>query len=216
TWVLRVTRRGRRHRCRLARTVFLGWPWLGALLHDPGAVLTMPGQTLAPERAPTCLLAGGFPGPIDMSWLADLLAEIGIGSVPPGVLQLWAPVLVLPMLVLAFFTLIEARLELSRLVWAVGLYLSGLVLAALQVHLPAQTGPFHLIGSYPAAGLTLVSLGSILLLGLGADRTAAGRSGTGRMPMRGLVALVAVAAVGLMAIGAGRATASPDAVTASE
>lgn len=34
--------------------------------------------------------------------------------------------------------------------------------------------------------------------------------------MRGLVALVAVAAVGLMAIGAGRATASPDAVAASE
>src|SRR5699024_3287314 len=62
----------------------------------------------------------------------------------------------------------------------------------------------------------LVSLGSILLLGLGADRTAAGRSGSGRMPMRGLVALVAVAAVGLMAIGAGRATASPDAVAASE
>src|SRR5699024_6539295 len=126
------------------------------------------------------------------------------------------PLLVLPMLVLAVFTLIEARRELPRLVWAVGLYLSGPVLAALQVHLPAQTGPFHLIGSYPAAGLTHVSLGSILLLGLGADRTAAGRSGSGRMPMRGLVALVAVAAVGLMAIGAGRATASPDAVAASE
>src|SRR5699024_6063027 len=123
-------------------TVFLGWPWLWALVHEPGAVLTMPGQTLAPEPAPTYLLAVGFPGPIDMSWLADLAADIGLGSVPPGVLQLWAPVLVLPMLVLAFFTLIEARLELSRLVWAVGLYLSGLVLAALQVHLPAQTGPF--------------------------------------------------------------------------
>src|SRR5699024_9937938 len=95
-----------------------------------------------------------------------------------------------------------------RLVWAVGLYLSGLVLAALQVHLPAQTGPFHLIGSYPAAGLTLVSLGSILLLGLGADRTAAGRSGCGRIPMRVLVALVAGGAVG--------PTASPDAVAASE
>ena len=216
TAVALATGRGLRHLWLLAPTVFLGWPWLWALVHEPGAVLTMPGQTLAPEPAPTYLLAVGFPGPIDMSWLADLAADIGLGSVPPGVLQLWAPVLVLPMLVLAFFTLIEARLELSRLVWAVGLYLSGLVLAALQVHLPAQTGPFHLIGSYPAAGLTLVSLGSILLLGLGADRTAAGRSGSGRMPMRGLVALVAVAAVGLMAIGAGRATASPDAVAASE
>src|SRR5699024_4331563 len=122
--------RGRRQLGLLAPTVSLGWPWLWALAHEPGAVLTMPGQTLAPEPAPTYLLAVGFPGPIDMSWLADLAADIGLGSVPPGVLQLWAPVPVLPMLVLAFFTLIEARLELSRLVWAGGLYLSGLVLAA--------------------------------------------------------------------------------------
>ncbi|HJE77938.1 MAG TPA: glycosyl transferase, partial [Brevibacterium epidermidis] len=127
------------------------------------------------------------------------------------------------------------RLELSRLTWAVGLYLGGLILAAIQVHLPAQTGPFHLIGSYPAAGLTLVSLGSILLLSLGADRTAGRRpgpsrtagsttaksgakgtsAGSGRLPMRGLVGLVTVAAVGLIALGAGRATTTAEAVTAT-
>ncbi|WP_209325305.1 glycosyl transferase [Brevibacterium renqingii] len=216
TVLLVLTGRGLRHLWLSAPTLFLGWPWLWAAVREPGALLVMPGQTLAPEPAPTYLLAVGFPEPIDMSWLASLAASVGIDSISSGVLQIWAPILVLPMLVLAFFTLIEARLELSRLVWAVALYLSGLVLAAIQVHLPAQTGAFHLIGSYPAAGLTLVSLGSILLLGLGADRTAATRSGSGRMPMRGLVGLVAVAAIGLIAIGAGRAATSTDAVTASE
>ncbi|WP_210605136.1 glycosyl transferase [Brevibacterium oceani] len=219
TVVLLLAGRGLRHLWLLAPTAFLGWPWLWALVRDPGTLLTMPGQTLAPQAAPTYLLAVGFPGPIDMSWLSDLAARIGIDAVSPGILQLWAPVLMLPMLVLAFFTLIEARLDLARLTWAVGLYLTGLIVAAAQVHLPAQTGPFDLIGSYPAAGLTLVSLGSILLLALGADRTAtirgAGRTG-GRLPMRGLVGLVAVAAVGLIAIGAGRAQVSLDAVTASE
>jgi hypothetical protein len=220
TVALLVGMRGLRHLWLLAPTVFLGWPWLWALVREPGAILTMPGQTLAPAPAPTYLLAVGFPSRIDMSWLSNLASYVGIDSISPGILQLWAPILVLPMLVLAFFTLIEARLQLSRLTWAVGLYIGGLVLAAIQVHLPAQTGSFDLIGSYPAAGLTLVSLGSILLLGLGADRTAdsrtaAGRS-TGRMPMRGLVALVAIAALGLIAIGAGRATTSHDAVTASE
>ncbi|MGC2940301.1 MULTISPECIES: glycosyl transferase [unclassified Brevibacterium] len=235
TAVLLASGRGLRHLWLLAPSVFLGWPWLWAVVREPGTLLTMPGQTLAAESAPTYLLAVGFPTPIDMSWLADVISGLGLGSVSAGILELWAPLLVLPMLILAFFTLIEARLELSRLSWAVGLYLSGLILAAIQVHLPAQTGPFHLIGSYPAAGLTLVSLGSILLLSLGADRTAGrravrsrkagsneakgaakGRSAaSGRIPMRGLVALVTVAAVGLIAIGAGRATTSTDAVIAT-
>ncbi|MGC3021395.1 MULTISPECIES: glycosyltransferase family 2 protein [unclassified Brevibacterium] len=216
TAVLLVAGRGLRHLWLLAPTLFLAWPWLWALVREPGTQLTMPGQTIAAETAPTYLLAVGFPGPIDLSWLADLAEHFGLGGISPGALQLWAPVLVLPMLILAFFTLIEARLELTRLTWAVGLYLGGLILAAIQVHLPAQTGPFHLIGSYPAAGLTLISLGAILLLSLGADRTSASRTGSGRMPMRGLVGLVAVASIGLIAIGAGRAATSPEAVTATE
>ncbi|WP_166825769.1 glycosyltransferase family protein [Brevibacterium limosum] len=235
TVVLLAAGRGLHHLWLLAPTVFLGWPWLWAVVREPGALLTMPGQTVAAESAPTYLLAVGFPTPIDMSWLAELIADLGLGHVSAGILQLWAPVLVLPMLILAFFTLIEARLELSRLTWAVGLYLGGLILAAIQVHLPAQTGPFHLIGSYPAAGLTLVSLGSILLLSLGADRTAGRRSvrrgtvgastakaaakgrsaASGRLPMRGLVGLVTVAAVGTIAIGGGQAATSDDAVTAT-
>ncbi|UVI37413.1 glycosyl transferase [Brevibacterium spongiae] len=216
TAALLVAGRGLRQLWLLAPTLFFAWPWLAAVVREPGALLTMPGQTLAVESAPTYLLAVGFPAPLDLSWLAKLAANLGVGGLNPGTLQLWAPALVLPMLILAFFTLIEARLELTRLTWAVGLYLGGLILAAVQVHLPAQTGPFHLIGSYPAAGLTLVSLGSILLLSLGADRTAAGRSGNGRLPMRGLVGLVIVASIGLIAIGAGRATSSSDAVTATE
>ena len=236
TAVLLAAGRGLRHLWLLAPTVFLGWPWLWAVVREPGTLLTMPGQTIAAESAPTYLLAVGFPAPIDMTWLADLISGLGLGEVSAGILQLWVPVLMLPMLILAFFTLIEARLELSRLSWAVGLYLGGLLLAAIQVHLPAQTGPFHLIGSYPAAGLTLVSLGSILLLSLGADRTAGRRPGrtrtagstgekssaakggpaaSGRLPMRGLVGLVTIAAVGLIAIGAGRSTSSAEAVTAT-
>ncbi len=235
TAALLVAGRGLRHLWLLAPTVFLGWPWLWAVVREPGTLLTLPGQTLATDSAPTYLLAVGFPAPTDMTWLANLIADLGLGEVSAGVLELWAPVLMLPMLILAFFALIETRLELSRLTWAVGLYLGGLILAAVQVHLPAQTGPFHLIGSYPAAGLTLVSLGSILLLSLGADRAAGrrpGRGGTagpttpksgteassataGRAPMRGLVGLVTVAAIGLIAIGAGRATSSADPVTAT-
>ena len=236
TAVLLAAGRGLRHLWLLAPTVFPGWPWLWAVVREPGTLLTMPGQTIAAESAPTYLLAVGFPAPIDMTWLADLISGLGLGEVSAGILQLWVPVLMLPMLILAFFTLIEARLELSRLSWAVGLYLGGLLLAAIQVHLPAQTGPFHLIGSYPAAGLTLVSLGSILLLSLGADRTAGRRPGrtrtagstgekssaakggsaaSGRLPMRGLVGLVTIAAVGLIAIGAGRSTSSAEAVTAT-
>ncbi|WP_432791380.1 glycosyl transferase [Brevibacterium sp. K11IcPPYGO002] len=235
TAVLLVAGRGLRHLWLLAPTVFLGWPWLWAVVREPGTLLTMPGQTTATDSAPTYLLAVGFPAPTDMTWLANLIADFGLGEVSAGALQLWAPVLVLPMLILAFFALIETRLELSRLTWAVGLYLGGLILAAVQVHLPAQTGPFHLIGSYPAAGLTLVSLGSILLLSLGADRAAGRRPGrgrtagstprksgteassatAGRAPMRGLVGLVTVAAIGLIAIGAGRATSSADPVTAT-
>ncbi|MGR6089306.1 glycosyl transferase [Brevibacterium sp. CSND-B09] len=235
TAVLLVAGRGLRHLWLLAPTVFLGWPWLWAVVREPGTLLTMPGQTTATESVPTYLLAVGFPAPLDMSWLTKLISDLGFGGVSAGALELWAPVLMLPMLILAFFTLIEARLELSRLTWAVGLYVGGLILAAIQVHLPAETGPFHLIASYPAAGLTLVSLGSILLLSLGADRTVGRRPGrsrdtgsssaksaakgvsaaSGRLPMRGLVGLVTVAAIGLIAIGAGRATSSPEAVTAT-
>ncbi|SMX79388.1 glycosyl transferase [Brevibacterium linens] len=235
TAVLLVAGRGLRHLWLLAPTVFLGWPWLWAVVREPGTLLTMPGQTTATDSAPTYLLAVGFPAPIDMTWLANLIADLGLGEVSADVLELWAPVLMLPMLILAFFALIETRLELSRLTWAVGLYLGGLVLATVQVHLPAQTGPFHLIESYPAAGLTLVSLGSILLLCLGADRAAGRRprrgrtagattpkSGAeassataGRAPMRGLVGLVTAAAIGLIAIGAGQAASSSDPVTAT-
>src|SRR5699024_12081987 len=82
TVVASATGRGLRHLWLLAPTVFLGWPWLWALVHEPGAALTMPGQTLAPEPAPTYLLAVGFPGPIDMSWRADPAAGVRTGSAP--------------------------------------------------------------------------------------------------------------------------------------
>ena len=115
TAVLLVAGRGLRHLWLLAPTVFLGWPWLWAVAREPGTLLTMPGQTIAAESAPTYLLAVGFPVPIDMTWLADLISSLGLGEVSAGILQLWVPVLLLPMLILAFFTLIEARLELSQI-----------------------------------------------------------------------------------------------------
>ena len=217
TVVLLCTGRGLRHLWLLAPTLFLAWPWLVALVTQPGAVFAMPGQTLAPPAPPSYLLAVGFPAPIDMSWLADLLGTIGVTGVNSGVLALWAPILVLPMLILAFLTLIEAHLKLARLVWAVGLYLGGLLLAVVQVLVPAQTGPFNLIGSYPAAGLTLLSLGAIMLLALGAESTTTTRSANSRrLPMRGLVGLVAVATVGLIVIGAGQGVTSADIVTTQE
>lgn len=216
TAALLITARGLRHLWLLAPTLFLSWPWLWALLFHPGALFTMPGQTLAPAQAPSYLLAVGFPEPLDLTWLAKLLAALGVDGIAPGFLGLWAPLIVLPMLILAFFTLIEARLDLTRLMWAVGLYLGGLILAVVQVHVPAQTGPFQLIGSYPAAGLTLVSLGSIMLLTLGAERTAASTSTAGRLPMRGLAGLVALAAIGLIVLGAGRSTTSADIVEPQE
>ena len=222
TIVLLCTGRGLRHLWLLAPTAFLAWPWLWALVSQPGAVFAMPGQTLAPPAPPTYLLAVGFPAPIDMSWLADLLSTIGVTGVSPGILALWAPILVLPMLILAFLTLIEAHLKLGRLVWAVGLYLGGLILATAQILVPAQTGPFNLIGSYPAAGLTLLSLGAAMLLVLGAEstttRSATTRSATTRsansrrLPMRGLTGVVAVAALGLMIVSAGQGVTSSDIV----
>lgn len=215
TIALLGTGRGPRHLWLLAPTLVLAWPWLWSLIREPGALLTMPGQAVAPAAPPTYLLAVGFPEPIDMSWLADLLAAIGLSGVQPGILQLWVPVLVLPMLILAFLTLIEARLNLSRLLWAVGLYLAGLIIATVQILVPAQTGPFNLIGSYPAAGLTLLSLGAIMLLTLGADRTTSSATNT-RLPMKSLAALVAIAAVGLMIVGAGRTTTSADTLTTQE
>ncbi|GAA1528625.1 glycosyltransferase [Brevibacterium picturae] len=216
TVVLLCTGRGLRHLWLLAPTLFLAWPWLAALVTEPGAVFVMPGQTLAPPAPPSYLLAVGFPTPIDMTWLADLLATVGVGGVSPAMLQLWAPVLVLPMLILAFLTLIEAHLRLSRLMWAVGLYLAGLLLATVQVLIPAQTGPFHLIGSYPAAGLILLSLGAVMLLTLGAQSTTTRSTNSRRLPMRGLAGLVALAAVGLIIVGAGPSTTSADSVTTQE
>lgn len=216
TVVLLCTGRGLRHLWLLAPTLFLAWPWLVGLVTDPGAIFVMPGQTLAPPAPPTYLLAVGFPSTIDMSWLADLLATVGVNGVSPAMLQLWAPILVLPMLILAFLTLIEAHLRLSRLMWAVGLYLAGLLLATVQVLVPAQTGPFHLIGSYPAAGLTLLSLGVIMLLTLGAQTTTTRSTNSRRLPMRGLSGLVAIAAVGLIIVSAGPSTTSADNVTTQE
>ncbi|SMX68318.1 hypothetical protein BSP239C_00236 [Brevibacterium sp. 239c] len=216
TAVLLCTGRGLRHLWLLAPTLFLAWPWLVGLVTDPGAIFVMPGQTLAPPAPPTYLLAVGFPSPIDMTWLADLLGAVGINGISPGMLQLWAPILVLPMLILAFLTLIEAHLRLSRLMWAVGLYLGGLLVATVQILLPAQTGPFRLIGSYPAAGLTLLSLGSIMLLTLGAQTTTTKSTNSRRLPMRGLSGLVAIAAVGLIVVSAGPSTTSADIVTTQE
>ena len=216
TVVLVCTGRGLRHLWLLAPSLFLAWPWLIGLVSAPGALFVMPGQTLAPPAPPSYLLAVGFPSTIDMSWLAGLLSAVGLNGVNPGMLQLWAPVLVLPMLILAFLTLIEAHLKLSRLMWAVGLYLAGLLLATVQVLIPAQTGPFHLIGSYPAAGLTLLSLGAIMLLTLGAQTTTTKSSNSRRLPMRGLSGLVAIAAVGLIIVSAGPSTTSADKVTTQE
>ncbi|MGO2375588.1 glycosyl transferase [Brevibacterium aurantiacum] len=208
TVVLLCTGRGLRHLWLLAPTLFLAWPWVVGLVTEPGALFVMPGQTLAPPAPPTYLLAVGFPSTIDMTWLSDLLAAVGISGVSPGLLQLWVPVLVLPMLILAFLTVIEAHLKLSRLTWAVGLYLTGLLVATGQILIPAQTGPFHLIGSYPAAGLTLLSLGAIMLLTLGAQATTTKSTNSRRLPMRGLTGLVAIAAVGLIVVSVGSGTTS--------
>ncbi|GAA1849334.1 glycosyl transferase [Brevibacterium marinum] len=216
TIVLVMTGRGPRHLWLLAPTLFLAWPWLAGLVTEPGAIFVMPGQTLTPPAPETYLLAVGFPAPIDMSWLAELLSGLGVTGISPGLLQLWAPILVLPMLVLAFLTLIEARLGLARLTWAVGLYLAGLLLATAQVLTPAQTGPFHLIGSYPAAGLTLLSLGAIMLLTLGADTTTRRTGRSRRLPMRVLIGLVTVAAIGLIVVSAGPSTTSADTVKTQE
>ncbi|MCF2574229.1 glycosyl transferase [Brevibacterium sp. UCMA 11754] len=216
TVVLVCTGRGLRHLWLLAPTLFLAWPWLVDLVTAPGALFVMPGQTLAPPAPPSYLLAVGFPSTIDMSWLADLLSAVGVNGVSSGMLQLWAPILVLPMLILAFLTLIEAHLKLSHLMWAVGLYLAGLLLATVQVLIPAQTGPFHLIGSYPAAGLTLLSLGAIMLLTLGAQTTTTKSTNSRRLPMRGLSGLVAIAAVGIIIVSAGPSTTSANNVTSQE
>ncbi len=203
TAYLLATGRGLRHLWLLAPTLALGWPWLLGLLREPGALLVMPGQSPAPPPPPTYLLALGYPGPIDTTWAGTLLQGLGIDGVDAGTLALWMPLLLLPMLILAFLTLTEARLKLSKLMWAVGLYLSGLLLATVQIVLPAQVGPFHLIGSYPAAGLTLLSLGAVMLLTLGADRTTAKSTSRRRLPMRSLAGLVAVAALGMIVLEAG-------------
>ena len=216
TVVLLATRQGLRHLWLLAPTLVLAWPWLLGVITEPGTLLVTPGQTLAPGAPPTYLLAVGFPAPLDLGWLRTVLEALGIGSGAAATVGLWAPAVVVPMLVLAFLTLIEARIPLPILTWTVGLYLTGLVLATLQVHLPAQVGPFALIGSYPAAGLTLTSLGAIALLVLGADRLAAGSRVRTRAPMRVLTGLVAIAALGFALLGTGPAFTSNDTVRTTE
>lgn len=216
TAYLLATGRGLRHLWLLVPTVALAWPWLLGLFREPGALLVMPGQTLAPPAPPTYLLALSYPSPVDMTWASTLLRGLGIHGVGAEALALWVPLLLVPMLVLAFLTLIEARLKLRKLMWAVGLYLSGLLLATVQILLPAQVGPFQLIGSYPAAGLTLLSLGAVMLLALGAERTTAKSTSRRRIPMRSLAGLVAVAALGMIVLGIGSSTSSPDVVHAQE
>ncbi|WP_344251293.1 glycosyl transferase, partial [Brevibacterium sanguinis] len=202
TIALVLRRRGLRHLWLLVPTLVLTWPWLVGVVTHPGTLFVMPGQTLSPGTAPTYLLAVGFPAPLDPTWLTGLLEPLGV----TGISQLWALFIVLPMLLLAFLTLIEARIPLTVLTWAVGLYLTGLVVSIIQAHLPAQVGPFALIGSYPAAGVTLTSIGAIALLVLGADRLTAAPRSVSRVPLRVLTGLVAVAAVGLAVLGAGPAS----------
>lgn len=216
TVVLLATRQGLRHLWLLAPTLVLAWPWLLGVITEPGTLLVTPGQTLAPGAPPTYLLAVGFPAPLDLGWLGAAADALGLSSAAAATVGLWAPVVVVPMLVLAFLTLIEARIPLPVLTWTVGLYLAGLALATLQVHLPAQVGPFALIGSYPAAGLTLTSLGAIALLALGADRLAAGSRGRSRAPMRVLTGLVVLAALGFAMLGVGPAFTSNDTVATAE
>ena len=219
TAVLLVAGRGLRHLWLLAPTVFLGWPWLWAVVRGPGALLTMPGQTIATDSAPTYLLAVGFPAPIDMSWLSGLISDLGLGEVSAGILQLWAPILMLPMLILAFFTLIEARSTPPDL---------GCRPLPRRSHprrdpsacLRNRTLPPHRL--LPAAGLTW-SASAILLLSseptaqpdaVGPSRTAGSTTASGAKerprdpadcPCAALSGLVTVAAVGLIALGAGRA-----------
>ena len=216
TVVLLATRQGLRHLWLLAPTLVLAWPWLLGVITEPGTLLVTPGQTLAPGAPPTYLLAVGFPAPLDLGWLGAAADALGLSSAAAATVGLWAPAVVVPMLVLAFLTLIEARIPLPVLTWTVGLYLAGLALATLQVHLPAQVGPFALIGSYPAAGLTLTSLGAIALLALGADRLAAGSRGRSRAPMRVLTGLVVLAALGFAMLGVGPAFTSNDTVATAE
>ena len=216
TVVLLATRQGLRHLWLLAPTLVLAWPWLLGVITEPGTLLVTPGQTLAPGAPPTYLLAVGFPAPLDLGWLGAAADALGLSSAAAATVGLWAPAVVVPMLVLAFLTLIEARIPLPVLTWTVGRYLAGLALATLQVHLPAQVGPFALIGSYPAAGLTLTSLGAIALLALGADRLAAGSRGRSRAPMRVLTGLVVLAALGFAMLGVGPAFTSNDTVATAE
>ncbi|RBP66138.1 hypothetical protein DFO66_10381 [Brevibacterium sanguinis] len=216
TALLLIRGHGARHVWLLVPTLALGWPWLVGLLREPGALFAMPGQTLAPPAPPTYLLALGFPSDVDLSWLAARLADLGVTGTDAEALGLWVPLLFLPMLLLAFLTLIEARLKLTRLLWAVGLCLSGLLLATLQILIPAQVGPFHLIGSYPLAGLTLLGLGAVMLLAMGADRTTAKPTSARRLPLRSLSGLVAVAAVVLIVVEVGTATTSRPVVRAEE
>lgn len=214
--VLFIKGRGLRTMWLILPTVFLAWPWLARLVQEPGAVFVMPGQTLAPEPAPSYLLALGFPTPLDLDWLSTLLSNLGISGVDAQILATWLPIISLPMLILAFFTLIEARLNIRRLLWSVGLYLLGLILAFAQSLIPAQVGPFNLIGSYPAAGLLLAGLGAVMMLVMGADRTTAAPTSARRLPMHGLVSLVAAAAIVLIVIGAGTATTAEARVSTRE
>lgn len=214
--VLVVRGHGLRQLWLLVPTLVLAWPWLGALVREPDALLTMPGQTLSPAPASSALLAVGIPESVPMGWLSTLVSSLGGPTIPASTLSQWVPVLLVPMLILAFFTLVEARLTIGPLVWAVGLYLSGLVLAIAQVAVPAEVGPFTLIGSYPAAGMVLLSLGAVMILTLGAERTTADTHGAPRLPMRSIVALSTVAAILLLAVGFGAGRHSADAVATSE
>ena len=147
TAVLLVAGRGLRHLWLLAPTVFLGWPWLWAVVRGPGALLTMPGQTIATDSAPTYLLAVG--APLDRHVLAvglisDLRTRRGLCR-HPATLGAGADAAD------AHPRLLHPHRSSTRTL-PPDLGCRPLPRRSHprrdQVHLPAQTGPFHLIGSY--------------------------------------------------------------------
>lgn len=135
--------------------------WL-AIFADPGVPV--------PAGSPAgWQLATGFPDASLGGW-PQLLTQLGLGAVPPGLL---VPILLAPLGVLALLALFLPRSP--RAMMCLGIALVGFLTAVAAAHVAVATVGSSTVPVWPGAGLSLYWFGAVAaaIVGLGALRRAA-------------------------------------------
>lgn len=158
-----------------------GEPW--ALLADPGVPLADPAGADAARRM---LLALGFP-------VTD-----GWGAFLPGIVAMWTPLLVAPVLVLAVAGLVLGR-SIPALVLAITA-LTGLGSAAVAIGVAVASDGPDAVTLFPGAALSLYWIAALCAVALALDAIRGVERAGARV--RGTLAVVTMAALALSAVPA--------------